>query len=397
MIEKSRPHARKSESKISTFLTQKANKNRNAFTGSRNDKIIYFQRTIGNQAVGRLLKSCILQTKSGINTSDDKYEMKPNRVSTSTINMAEPSLQRRLTPKEEDTQTTQPTEHSTPVQRQAVNEEMQSKSEAFTLSFNDEAQAIRGKKQMPLRNDFEDRLSSAKSGGRHLTKKSRNEFEQVFGIDLGGTRIHTDSQAAQMSQDIGVQAFTHQNHIFFNQGRYNPETIEGKRLLAHELTHTIQQQTVNKSNVQDSMTLSNPKDTAEQEADSAANRVVTGRSVQVNQSVNRNTLSAWRGIFDITTRLPKSRKFSVASGSVRVESTTTWRRPASCPESSTYSITLWRYRMAWWDANHGRKTYPVPGTGTHTWSKLPNGKYYLEIYWPNTNPHCRIDGHLNVT
>lgn len=395
MVKKSMTHAKKSESKISTFLTQNSNKSRNAFSGSQNDKIIYLQRTIGNQAVGRLLKSCILQAKLGISAS---YEMKPNRISTSTINMAEPSFQQRLKPKEEDIQTTQLTEHTAPIQRQAANnEEIQSKSEVFTLSFNDKTQAIRGKKHMPLWNDFEDRLSSVKSGGRHLTKRSRNDFEQVFGIDLGGTRIHTDSQAAQMSQDIGVQAFTHQNHIFFNQGRYNPETIEGKRLLAHELTHTIQQQTVNKSNVQDSMTLSNPKDTAEQEADSAANRVVTGRSVRVNQSVNHNVLSAWRGIFDITTRLPKSRKFSVHSGSVRVESTTTWRRPASCPESSTYTITLWRSRWAWRDANHGRKTYPVPGTATHTWSKLSGGTYYLEIYWPNTNPHCRIDGHLNVT
>ncbi|MCB0583260.1 MAG: DUF4157 domain-containing protein, partial [Phaeodactylibacter sp.] len=54
-------------------------------------------------------------------------------------------------------------------------------------------------------------------------------------------RIHTGSQAARLSSDIGARAFTHKNNIFFNSGEYNPGTPSGQKLLAHELTHTVQQ------------------------------------------------------------------------------------------------------------------------------------------------------------
>src|SRR5690606_10069691 len=53
--------------------------------------------------------------------------------------------------------------------------------------------------------------------------------------------IHTDSQAVEMNKSLGAQAFTYGNDIYFNQGKYNPDSASGKHLLAHELTHTIQQ------------------------------------------------------------------------------------------------------------------------------------------------------------
>jgi len=437
------------------------------------DRILFLQRTAGNQAVSRLMKSRALQAKLRIGQHGDVYEQEADRVAEQVMRMPEPVVQRQVEPEEEEEETLQSkplasqitplvqvqrqeepeeeeeetlnakplVEETTPlVQRQVEpeeeEEEIQPKSLAgpapeVTPEMGRDIQSIKGAgqplsaseraffeprlgadfgnvrvhsdarasyvKHSPLWNDFVAGLSSVKSGGRPLTKKARSEFEHAFDIDFGKVRIHTDSQAVQMSQDIGAQAFTHKNHIFFNEGKYNPEAIEGKRLLAHELTHTIQQQTFNKSNVWGELTLSNPKDAAEQEAVSAANRVVTGRSVRVTQSVSPYVLSAWRGIFDITTRLPKSRKFSVTSGFVRVESTTRWRRPASCPAKSKYTITLWRYRWYMWDKDHGSKSYPVPGTGIQTWGKLPKSTYYLEIYWPNTNSNCRIDGNLNVT
>src|SRR5690606_1503130 len=52
---------------------------------------------------------------------------------------------------------------------------------------------------------------------------------------------HTDANAVQLSKDLGAQAFTHGNHIYFNQGKYNPDTSSGKHLLVHELAHTVQQ------------------------------------------------------------------------------------------------------------------------------------------------------------
>ncbi|GGZ17416.1 hypothetical protein GCM10007049_07400 [Echinicola pacifica] len=79
------------------------------------------------------------------------------------------------------------------------------------------------------------------SGGSTLPGPVNQEMSQGFGADFSGVKVHTDSEAVQMSQDLGAQAFTHGNDIYFNEGKYQPESSGGKHLLAHELTHTIQQ------------------------------------------------------------------------------------------------------------------------------------------------------------
>jgi hypothetical protein len=67
-------------------------------------------------------------------------------------------------------------------------------------------------------------------------------MESSFGVDLSGVNIHTDRDAIAMNKELGAQAFTHGKDIFFNSGKYNPDSSTGKHLLAHELTHTIQQE-----------------------------------------------------------------------------------------------------------------------------------------------------------
>jgi hypothetical protein len=66
-------------------------------------------------------------------------------------------------------------------------------------------------------------------------------MESAFGADFSGVRVHTGSEAVQMSQDLNAHAFTHGSDVYFNSGKYSPSTTEGGRLLAHELTHTVQQ------------------------------------------------------------------------------------------------------------------------------------------------------------
>ena len=79
-------------------------------------------------------------------------------------------------------------------------------------------------------------------GGKPLDDNTRTFFEQRMGADFSSVRIHTDANAIQTSRDINARAFTTGNNIAFNSGEYNPNTSVGKHLLAHELTHTIQQQ-----------------------------------------------------------------------------------------------------------------------------------------------------------
>ena len=79
------------------------------------------------------------------------------------------------------------------------------------------------------------------SKGRSLDADTRNFMESRFGQDFGDVQIHNDSLASQSSKDINALAYTHGNHIVFASGQYQPGTDAGKKLLAHELTHVVQQ------------------------------------------------------------------------------------------------------------------------------------------------------------
>ncbi len=84
-------------------------------------------------------------------------------------------------------------------------------------------------------------IAASKGGGNPMGESTKNFMENRFGNDFSGVRIHTDSNAIQLSQNLDAQAFTVGNDVFFNQGKYSPDSDSGKHLLAHELTHTVQQ------------------------------------------------------------------------------------------------------------------------------------------------------------
>ncbi|MBS1603765.1 MAG: DUF4157 domain-containing protein [Bacteroidetes bacterium] len=86
-----------------------------------------------------------------------------------------------------------------------------------------------------------DRAFFAGSSGAPLPNDTRTRMESSIGSDFSSVRVHTDSQAAQMNKQLNAQAFTNQNDIYFNSGKYDPHTSSGQHLLAHELTHVVQQ------------------------------------------------------------------------------------------------------------------------------------------------------------
>lgn len=83
--------------------------------------------------------------------------------------------------------------------------------------------------------------STISQSGQSLDNSTQQFMESRFNIDFSGVRIHTDSQANQSAADVNAAAYTVGNHIVFGGGHYQPQSSEGKRLLAHELAHTIQQ------------------------------------------------------------------------------------------------------------------------------------------------------------
>jgi hypothetical protein len=89
--------------------------------------------------------------------------------------------------------------------------------------------------------ELEGRLAAQKGAGSPLSADVRALMEPRFGADFGGVRVHTGGEAVQMNKDLRAQAFTHGQDIYLGAGRYDPGTTAGKRLLAHELTHVVQQ------------------------------------------------------------------------------------------------------------------------------------------------------------
>ncbi len=85
------------------------------------------------------------------------------------------------------------------------------------------------------------KIESKKGSGRPLSKKERIKIESTTGADFSHVHIHTDSEAAAMNEELGAEAFTSGADVFFNTGKYAPESSAGEHLLAHELTHVAQQ------------------------------------------------------------------------------------------------------------------------------------------------------------
>lgn len=86
-----------------------------------------------------------------------------------------------------------------------------------------------------------ERIGASQSSGQPLPEGVRQFMEPRFKADFSRVRIHTGEQAARLSSEVAAQAFTVGNHVYFGEGRYQPDSREGRELIAHELTHTIQQ------------------------------------------------------------------------------------------------------------------------------------------------------------
>lgn len=77
--------------------------------------------------------------------------------------------------------------------------------------------------------------------GSRLDKQTNNFMSQRFGHNFNDVKIHNDGHAAQLSDNLQAKAFTVGKDIYFNQNQYNPRSADGRHLLAHELTHVVQQ------------------------------------------------------------------------------------------------------------------------------------------------------------
>jgi hypothetical protein len=99
----------------------------------------------------------------------------------------------------------------------------------------------KGGGEMAATPDIETSIQESRGGGESMSDDIRQPMEQAFGADFSSVKIHSDSRSDQLNQSIQARAFTTGQDIFFRQGEYTPGSNAGKELLAHELTHVIQQ------------------------------------------------------------------------------------------------------------------------------------------------------------
>jgi len=126
------------------------------------------------------------------------------------------------------------------------------------------------------------------ASGQPLSQSVRSFFEPRFGYDLATVRIHVGRSASEAAEALNARAFTSGSHIVFGKQAYAPTTAEGRRLLAHELTHTIQQ---SNSRVyrSDRLVLSDESSVYEREANAVAAEIT--RDVQFSPHMGEPRVS----------------------------------------------------------------------------------------------------------
>jgi hypothetical protein len=136
------------------------------------------------------------------------------------------------------------------------------------------------------------------SPGRPLDQGIRTLMESKFGHDFSRVRVHVDGSAAQSALMLGAQAYTVGQTIVFGDGQYAPNTTNGRRLLAHELTHTIQQRG-SLQNSSSELSMTEPNDSSETEAQIAEDAVMRGQSFDsispTGAQLARQSMDAGRG------------------------------------------------------------------------------------------------------
>jgi hypothetical protein len=173
---------------------------------SRNatDEFLRLQQTAGNQAVNRLI-----QTKLEVGAAGDEHEREADDVARQVINASYAS------PRLDDTE-------STPVRRAAT---------SVTI----------GLEGGPVDADMEQQIERKRGGGKALPQAFRSSVEGAMNADFSGVRVHHDAESTALNDAMQARAFTTGSDIFVRSDQYNPGSVGGQELLAHELTHVVQQ------------------------------------------------------------------------------------------------------------------------------------------------------------
>jgi len=205
------------------------------------DSIIHLQRTIGDRGIQALLHSGIgfdfgkigIKPKLKISQPGDIYEQEADKVAEEVMTRSAP-----------ETYSPQLQNRSQRVDRKCAACQMEEKEEEKTFNISRKSSSNSSGLEAPheVTNQINDIHAS---GGRPLDSSTKEFMESRFGYDFSNVRIHSDERATSSARSINALAYTVGNDIVFAEGQYRPYSLEGRRLLAHELTHVVQQTNTN--------------------------------------------------------------------------------------------------------------------------------------------------------
>ncbi|MEM8637264.1 MAG: DUF4157 domain-containing protein [Cyanobacteria bacterium P01_G01_bin.54] len=184
-----------------------------------------------------------IRPKLAIGALGDKYEQEADAVAAQVVqqlNHPQPAPVQRDAPEEEEDNL---------LQQKPLRAQIQC-TEGYEDEEEDDIRMKPLENMMQLRGaygggaaspDLERSIQRERGKGQPMAEDVRQPMESAFGVDFGGVRIHTDNTADQLNHSIQAKAFTTGQDVFFRQGAYAPESRAGQGLLAHELTHVVQQ------------------------------------------------------------------------------------------------------------------------------------------------------------
>jgi hypothetical protein len=213
------------------------------------------QRKFENHLRAKNAQKMALQPKLAIGEPNDKYEQEADATASKVVQqinspMQDQSVQKQESIEEEEELQMKPISS---IQREAMEEEEELQMKPIS-SIQREAMEEEEELQMkPLvqrrenlgggeaSTDLESSIQSARGSGQSLDANLQRSMGQAMGADFSGVKVHTDSQSDQLNKSIQAKAFTTGQDVFFRQGAYEPSSQGGQELIAHELTHVVQQ------------------------------------------------------------------------------------------------------------------------------------------------------------
>ena len=219
------------------------------------ETLLDLQRTRGNAFVQRLI-----QRKLAVSRPGDSYEHEADRVADAVVGKndtsnsipaisryAERGVHRICTECEEEMQRQAVAGNEEQEELRAMRQPEKEEEEKLErqVAPEDEEAELQAKAEpggeRSTSGETEDAVRALRGGGQPLPEPVRAYIQPRMGYDFSGVRIHTGGHAAQLARSVNALAFTVGRDIVFGAGQYRPETSAGKRLLAHELTHVVQQ------------------------------------------------------------------------------------------------------------------------------------------------------------